>query len=36
MDMLEKKASSLIDEISGSTQAEKQILHILIGHTGVT
>lgn len=33
---LERKATRLINEISGSTQAEKQVLHVLIGHTGVT
>lgn len=33
---LERKATRLINEISGSTQVEKQILHVLIGRTGIT
>lgn len=37
MDMLEWKKTSLLDEIiSSSMQAEKQTLHVLAGHGGIT
>lgn len=37
MDMLEWKKTSLVDEIiSSSMQAEKQTLHVLAGHGGIT